>query len=507
MSDPALDALAREADRRIYAQPTPPVATIYGRAQRRVTPGRRRQLVLPAGAVAAVILTILTAQQLVSIDRRTTQITIPEPPALGVLTPPTTVGARMGALPGHLTGEPVAQADVLAVSPPDAQGRIVRTYGQLQPRPKPDAHGRPLANRCVLTHPDSGPAGTPVGQCQPAALLEPEPRDEVSARVGGLPEATFITGKAPPGTAAVRLEAPGLDPLTVGTAVAGPQWADAVYFTAWWPRSATTVTAYGADRRQIGQTLLPDPTPRRSGPDDPELGVLSVSTDESRLLMHPGATPPEGLLTVDVLARLELAPHVARYTVGILRDGQRCTFTIVQDHSGLGDGQHGGGGGCGSASNSAPAIAVSRAYSAASGDQPARYSIEGSAPAGTDEVVLSSPGRADQRVQAYSGGSRWQDRAFFAADLPSGAPTSVRAVTKDGRTLATFADKGMNLRTFEPAYLEAYARCLEADGITVTRHPQGGGSGPAYEYDLNSLPGDEVERLEARCSSAAGAAS
>ena len=511
MPDPVIDALRLEADRRADGQHVPPVSAVHARL-RRAAPQRARRRALPALAAAAAIAVALVAQQLPTGGDQE-PVVIPPPPVLGAVAPPPLVATRLGAPGGHLNGPAVESSDVLAVSPEPLHGRTLRTVGVVRPRPEPDPQGRPLVDRCVYTYSEPS-AGAPVGGCRYARPADAEPADEVTAELSGAPGRTFVTGTAPEDTAAVVLRTAGRDPLVVATADAGGPWAGSVYFTAWWPRSDSTVTALAEDRRELGTVALPSGIPRPPGEGDPELGTLVLGPQSQQQFQHGGApgtvrARSEPPAEADVLARLALAPQVTRYVLGVLTDGLLCTSGWVTDHSGDPDPRHSyGGGGCRSqgVTTTATPIEVSRSFAAGENGRPDTHLIEGSAPAGTRSVVLTAPGVPEVQVPAYDSGARWNGRAYFLASWPSGAGTTLRALGADGQTLALQTDRGMKLDAFDTGYLAAYADCLEAAGVHVVRHPQSAGAGPAYEYRFDGRSPEQVEELERTCEKRADAA-
>lgn len=498
MSDPLIDRLRQAADELVAAERVPAPHAVLPTTPR--TPRARRWL--PVLAAAAALVVAVGAQQIATLDRDR-RVVIPPPPALGPLTPPLPVAKALGASGGHREGPPVGDAEQLAVAPREKDGLLLRTVGVERPREKPDPQGRPLVDRCVYTYADPSD-GAPVGRCEHARPAAAGRVTQVSVRMHGAPERTFVTGTAPPDTAAVLLRAPDRDDLVIATAVASPAWAEQVFFTAWWPRVETQVVALGQDGSELSASVLPSGKPERGGEDDPELGTLLVNPAADGVRFPDGRrqmsrSREEQAVRADVLARLEMGPHVTRYLLGhTTEDGGRCTTEYVQDHSGDPDARWGGGGGCGRGVLPT-GINVSRSFLAATGGRPAEHLLSGSAPAGTTRILLSSPGIPDVEVQAFSAGPRWDELSYFIAAWPSANATTITAFAADGNKLAVATDKGMSPNAFDARYLEAYADCLERGGVEVTRHPQGGGGGPAYEYGRGDLSAEQLADLERAC--------
>lgn len=504
MSERFAELLIQAADARVAGEPVPPPSAIHARLRRKEKRRRRVGRLLPLLAGAAVVAVAVAAQQLTPAAPTVAPVAIPAPPELGTIVPPLEVRTRMGAPGGHVNGPPVAQADLLAVSPDTPRQPTLRTVGVVRPRPEPDAQGRALVDRCVYTYTE--PASDLIeGSCQWARPPGLDPGGaEVTLAVQGAPGRTFLSGTAPAGTAAVQLQTPNQPDVLVATGPAAPQWNGRVHYVVWWPRVATEVVALAADGSELGRTRLPDPTPARTSPDDPELGTVELSP-EAQVMFSRQLTPLGEVTTVDVLVSLQLDEHVTLYTYGHRSDDGWCTLEFVQDFSGDPDGAAGGGGGCGSGEPpSAPPLRVSRSYSAGTGE-PGEQTLSGSAPAGTASIVLSADGLEPMNVPVYDAGARWGNRMYFLAAWPSAVPTAVRALDADGQTLATFSEKGLNPDSFEPEYLEAFAVCLEREGVTVTRRPQGHGVPPAYEYGAD-LPPERMRAVEAACEAEAGAA-
>lgn len=515
MADRVGSLLRDAAEHLCAAERIPDVATVRARVHRSPGPVSRRAWV-PALAALAVVGVVGAVQLIPQGGRDQQPVTIPPPPTLGQVVPPMEVRTRLGAPGGHLNGPAVAAADLLAVAPAEQDGLSLKTVGVVRPRPKPDAQGRPLVDRCVYTY--SEPARTVLdGSCQWAVPAAGYPERELTLSLRGAPGRTFLTGTAPAGTAAVRLRTGGREDLLVPVASAGQTWSERPRYLAWMPRVATSVAALDAEGRELARTRLPSAEPVRSGPDDPELGTVELDVETTALFTRhfgrgvgPGTPPPLPTIIepkrVDVLARLRLGRDETLYTVGYPQGPNRCVMQFLQDFSGESPAGRGGGGGCGPAGQpESPPIQIQRSSSAGTGE-PGEQLISGSAPAGTVRILLTAAGVPEQSVEAYDSGPRWEHRAYFIADWPAAAPTTVRAVDADGRTLAVWNDKGMNPNQFDPAYLEAFARCLEAGGVEVTRHPQPQGAGPAYEYGTGDLTEQEREALEAACEAQASRA-
>lgn len=509
MADPLGSLLRQTADRLCEPERTPDVGGVRARVRphsRPLTDSRRAWA--PALAALAVAAVVGVVQFIPQGGSEQQPLTIPPPPTLGKVVPPTDVRTRLGAPGGQVNGPAVADADLLAVAAAEQDGLSLQTVGVVRPRPKPDAEGRPLIDRCVYTY--SEPELTVLdGRCQWATPAAGIPEPDLTLRLRGAPGATFLIGTAPVGTAAVRLQTADED-LLVPVASAGQAWQERPRYVAWWPRVATTVTALNGEGRELARTRLPSPEPVRTAADDPELGTIELDADTTRLFTRfttRGGPPPPELVEpkrVDVLAQLRLGPNKTLYTYGFAEGGNRCVVKVLQDFSGDADNPGGGGGGCGPADqpNDLPPIRVQRSFSAGPGE-PGEQLLSGSAPAGTTMITLTAPGVPEKNVKAYDSGPRWDNRAYFIADWPSAAPTKVRAVDAEGRTLAVWNDKGLNPDQFDPAYLEAFARCLEEGGVEVTRHPQPQGAGPAYEYGDSKLTTAELEALEQKCKAGA----
>lgn len=500
MSDPLVDRLREAADDLVAGERVPPPHAVRARVDSRRPKWAVRAL-LPALAAAAAMVVAVGAQQIADGRDGRSRVLIPPPPVLGQLAPPAPVARALGAPGGHREGPPVEQAELLAVAPRESHGALLRTVGVERPRPKPDAEGRPLVDRCVHTYSDPGGVVL-AGGCQHARPAASAPVEQVSVRMHGRPGQTFVTGTSSPNTAAVVLRARGQDDLVVATAVASPEWQEQVFYTAWWPRVETTITALARDGSELSTTVLPSGNPERKSEGDPELGTLLVNpaADGVHLADDRGAPPREDPLRTDVLARLEIAPNVTRYLLGVKSDEQSwCTTEYVQDLTGEPDAQYGGGGGCGRGLDLPSGINVSRSFLAATGGRPAEHLISGSAPPGTARIVLSAPGVADLEVAASGAGPRWADLSYFLAAWPSATATTITALDEDGNKLAVATDKGMSPNGFDARYLEAYAVCLERGGVKVTRRPQGGGVGPAYEYGRGDLTPERMAELERAC--------
>ena len=281
-----------------------------------------------------------------------------------------------------------------------------------------------------------------------------------------------------------------------------------------WVAAAVAAVVLGAQVVTTWQgpasTATPDaPAPAASSPSpaapdvEPELGTVVLDAETSRRLVDPQPGPrstADGPGRVDVLARLELAPDLTMFTYGVVGDERDCVYEVTQD----------GSKGPGSLSTVTcrpgygTGLEVGRAQSSDS-DAPGSELLSGSAPAGTERLVLSSPGLADQEVPVTSGGSRWEDRGFFLAAWPGGVPTRVRALDAGGDLVAETDSTPPDPVTMDPDFLEAYVVCLEADGVEVTRTSQPG-TGPAYSWNVSELAPDVRRRLEVRCDTAGRAA-
>lgn len=509
MPDP-MGALLRDTAARLCAdEPVPDVSAVHHNV-RSVQATRRRRALVPVVAAVAVVAVAASAQLVAQGAADPAPVAMPSPPVLGTVVPPMEVRTRLGAPGGHVNGPAVADADLLAVAPHQQEGLGLRTVGVVRPRPKPDAEGRPLVDRCIYTYSDPT-LEVLDGECQWARPAVDEPGAPLTLTLRGAPGRTFLTGTAPPETAAVRLRAPDRDDVLVPVAPAGEQWHDRPRYVAWWPRVTTDVVALDADGRELAAARLPSAVPERHSDDDPELGTVVLDDEQSRMLERmswPRTGPPPAVVElkeVDVLARLRLGPHMTLYTYGWTDSERRCEFTALQDLTG-GPGRGGGGGGsCGTVDLDSQPIRVQRSSGSGSGE-PGEQLLSGSAPAGTHHLILEAEGVPEQAVEVFDGGPRWGKRGYFIADWPSHLATTVRAVDDQGRTLAVWQDKGMNPDQFDPDYLEAFARCLEAGGVQVTRHEQGHGSGPAYEYDHSGLGPEQLKALEVECEQQAAAA-
>lgn len=497
MSDLLRSALTEEADRRLAGAAVPPVGAVHAR-MRRVS---RRQHAWGAPTVAALVVIALalgTAYSLHPLTNRTTPaVVVPPAPKLGSIIPPLVVRTRLGAPSGHVNGPAVPAADVLAVSPTRQDGLFLRTVGVERPHSTPDAQGRPRVERCVYTYTDPG-AAVLEGGCDWTAPVTPRASaTPVTVQMLGAPGRTWLRGSAPAGTAAVLLRAGAHKDRVVATAAAGPAWGEQPYYVAWWPRTGTDVIALDRTGHELGRTRLPSDVAVRRAPGDPELGTMETPLDAHRFIPM-GLTDVVPPSRVDLLARTRLSDTVTLMTIGYQVAGTACWSTYVQDYGGA-PAATGGDLACG-AVNQKPqtGIGVQRSYHSGAG-KPQEQQLTGSAPPGTVRIRLSSVGRTSASFRAYDGGSRWQHRAYFIASWPSAAATRIEAFDREGRLLATTADRGLNPHAFDADYLTAQASCLRRAGAIVTETPQGHGTPPAYSIAPGQLSAAQMRAAEDAC--------
>ena len=512
MSDRLHALLSDEADARVADAQVPPVAIVY--ARRRPRPAHRRRWgVMAPVAVAAAVLVVAAGAQLIASppsDPTPASVVVPPPPRLGVVVPPLQVREKLGAQGGHSAGPAVPSGDALAVSQPSADGEVLRTVGVVRPLAVPDGEGRPRVDRCVSTYSDPG-VGTLHGYCRWGGPADPETESHsVTLQIVGPPGATWVSGTAPEGTAAVVLRSPGLEQVVVATADPGPQWQHRPFYVAWWPRAGTDVVAVDAAGKELGRRRLPSDQPSRSGDEDPQLGTIETPLELQdrtgpihRNSPHAPlgrAAPPTRL---DVLAMLRLDATKTLFTLGYVNGSTQCITTYVQNLSG--DAQSSGGGGsCGGPRPDAsqqPPIQAARSYSAGTG-KPEEQLLEGSAPAGTVTIRLAASDAAAREFPAFDGGGRWDRRAFFIAPWPSAPTTRVTALGADGQVLATTSVRGLNPHAFDEDFLAAQAACMQRAGAVVLRHPQPS-SPPAYEFRHGRIKPADMGRVTENCEDAA----
>ena len=464
----------------------------------------RARRLAPVLAAAAALLVVVGSSVLPGVLDRGPDL--PPPPDLVALQPPDAVARVLGAPLGHTAGEPVPEAQELAVAPGD---RPLRTVGVLRPR----ADG--TVDRCTATY---GGADDVLLQDACEYALEGPPRppaQDLPVHLRGAPGSTWLSGTAPAGTAAVLLRAPGEPELAVAVA-AVDGWGDRPRYVAWWPRAGTDVVAVDAEGEELARGRLPSDVPAPAGPGDPALGTLERPQDvfgaslpglDEALGVPDHGPPPE---RVDVLARTPVREGVTLWYLGGLTDRSRCTTVWLQDTTGEQPAGGGGGGGClTGADGSGPPpeltdpdrpLSVGRSFAAGTG-RPEEQTIDGSAPAGTVRVRLES--RSGTRdVAVTDSGPRWEHRAWFVAPWPSAEGTQVTAYDAQGRVLATTLSGDLDPRRLSPEFYATQADCLRAAGFDVTVIPQDGGS-PAYTWSRGTLSAQEGAAAEARCQAAA----
>lgn len=501
--DSRLDERAEHDLRRVLAspavQPVPrlvadeavPVLSETGRIRQ-----PRERVLVPLLAAAGVVAVVLVAGQLRP-AAGPVPLAIQPSPTLGAVVPPDVVRRRLGALPGHVNGPPVATADLLAISPTAPNGVTLRTVAAVRPRAKPDRNGVAQLDRCLVTYSDPG-RSVLEGNCDWGVPADSGP-DGVTTDVVGPPGRSYFVGTAPPGTAAVLLSSPGREPAQVPTAGAGRQWADRSHYVAWWPRTATDVIALDRTGRELARTRLPSDVPVRASEQDPELGTVEtpVEVREYQEVQRRSASSRPGrryvvpdVERVDVLARQRIG-SVEVWTVGAVSDASRCTWRFTRQLSGA---RSTGGlsGGCGPRQRG-PGVELSLGRSYSGTGRPGERLVTGEAPAGTVRVRVSGAGLPSREVRAYSAGPRWGGTAFFTTPWPASTAVSVIAYDTAGRVLARDEADGLDLHAYTDRQIDAVVDCLRAKGLKVTRQ------GTGYNYQPKDLPAGKADQLDRSC--------
>lgn len=271
---------------------------------------------------------------------------------------------------------------------------------------------------------------------------------------------------------------------------------------AWVPYAAVASVVLAVVGIAVGPRLLAD---RAAGP--PPLQVSFAGGDpELGTVPYPGPS---------VLAYQEDIPHVgdpaallattttrlgtARLIGFTGKDGARCQAQYyVEGRS------NGSGAKCSPAGRPQPddvRIELGGQTSGASGeikDPPLRY---GYAPAGTRIVEFTSPGIETVRAPARDAGQAYEHRAYYLTSFPLFVEGTARALTADGRVLATESLRGSTPEIVAIMCDQARSgtrsrlQNAAARGLDYAKdHPES--ADPARLVRLEPVPGDEPGRTK-----------